>query len=188
MPNRRITPAECREAAFHEVADQQVSAAENSQSDFYVDLLMKEWQMERQTTRLANCVRDVLRELIAESQLVLRRERKLEVVVLPEEYPAVWAHFPIREKRTSFAHPTKPATEIALALSVKHFDELPEELLKNELRIAFGHILLYLSNVYNGTNRRNTRRDAMKEWQRWAITSYVPWNSRADVKAKKAGK
>jgi len=52
--------------------------------ELYVDLLMQEWDQERHIGELPRCLRRVLTELRATSQSVLRRNARLQVVVLQE--------------------------------------------------------------------------------------------------------
>jgi hypothetical protein len=68
-------------------------------SNLYVDLLIAEWGIEKSSHGVQACMRRVLGELSAESQVFLRKNPKLQVVVLPEANFSAWAYFPIHRKR-----------------------------------------------------------------------------------------
>jgi hypothetical protein len=72
-----------------------------AKGDFYVDLLMQEWQMGEASRRIQTCVRQVLRELGPTAQLILRREPKLEVMIRPSARINVWAYFPMHGRLQS---------------------------------------------------------------------------------------
>jgi hypothetical protein len=61
----------------------------------YVDCLMEEWRAGEQPRRLQSCVRTILNELTAEALLVLKDPR-LEVMILPDAPYSVWVYFPWR--------------------------------------------------------------------------------------------
>jgi hypothetical protein len=92
--------------------------AARKQANTYVDLLMQEWRLGEASRIVQACVRQVLEELDGTAQLSLRREPRLEVMVLPESGHSVWAYFPVHRGRT-IARKCKPksATRVLLVLS-----------------------------------------------------------------------
>ena len=127
----------------------------------YVDLLMAEWGLQRYSHRLQTCMRRVLRELTPESQLVLRREPKLQVEVVPESTESVWAYFPVHRRRfivTRLKLKLKPTARVLLVISEKHTDS--DIQFTDYLRDHLGHVLLYLRSPRS----RNERQDAGREW------------------------
>jgi hypothetical protein len=136
--------------------------ATSKQADTYVDLLMEKWRMGEASRIVQACVRQVLGELDCSAQLTLRREPKLEVMVLPESDYSVWAYFPIHGRRR-IARQCKPksATRVLLVLSEKGFHAQTRKLSMTELRDHLGHILLYLRSP----RARNECVDAAREWR-----------------------
>jgi hypothetical protein len=136
--------------------------ATGKQANTYVDLLMQEWRMGEASRIVQACVRQVLEELDGTAQLSLRREPKLEVMVLPESGHSVWAYFPIHRRRT-IARQCKPksATRVLLVLSEKRFQAQPPKVSMTELRDHLGHVLLYLRSPM----ARNECVDAEREWR-----------------------
>ena len=109
-------------------------------------------------------MRRVLVELSAGSQLALRKNPKLQVVVLPEAAYSVWAYFPIHQKRTIVRHfniRLKHKAGVLLVLSEKHVEEQSARKTNSELRHHLGHTLLYLRTP----RRSNECEDAFREWQ-----------------------
>jgi hypothetical protein len=132
-------------------------------SSSYVDLLVAEWGIDKHSPKVQTCMRRVLSELIAGSQLALRKNPKLQVVVLPEAAHSVWAYFPIHQKRTIIRHfniRLKHGARVLL-LSEKHGEEQSARKTNTELRHHLGHTLLYLRSP----RRSNECEDADKEWQ-----------------------
>jgi hypothetical protein len=64
-------------------------------NETYVDFRMAEWRMGEQPRRIQRSVRRVLTELHPTSLLMLKDPR-MEVMVLPAEECNAWAYFPIR--------------------------------------------------------------------------------------------
>jgi hypothetical protein len=109
-------------------------------------------------------MRRVLGEMVAEAQLTLRKNPKLQVVVLPEAAYSVWAYFPIHQKRTVIRHfniRLKHRARVLLVLSEKHVEEQSARKTNTKLRHHLGHTLLYLRSP----RRSNECEDADKEWQ-----------------------
>jgi len=95
-------------------------------TDSYVESLIDEWRMRNCSRRVQTCVRRVLKELSAETLLFLRRELKLEVMVLAEADYSVWAYFPVNRRRLIAQRlRPRPTTRVLLTLSEKHFQEQP---------------------------------------------------------------
>jgi hypothetical protein len=133
-------------------------------SSSYVDLLVAEWGIDKHSPKVQTCMRRILSELIAESQLILRLNPKLQVVVLPEAAYSVWAYFPIHQKRTIVRHfniRLKHKAGVLLLLSEKHIQEQSARKTNTELRHHLGHTLLYLRSP----RRPNECQDADREWQ-----------------------
>jgi len=132
------------------------------QAETQVDLLMQEWRMGEASRIVQACVRQVLGELDGSAQLILRREPKLEVMVLPESVHSVWAYFPIHRRRI-IARQCKPksATRVLLVLSEKGFHAQTLRRSMTELRDHIGHTLLYLRSP----RARNHCIDAEREWR-----------------------
>jgi len=131
----------------------------------YVDLLLHEWQMERQFPRIRRCVRKILNELSGESQLALWREPRLEVKVIPGERGSardVWAYFPISPRRLiARGLNLRPDTRVLLLLTAPGWMRGPMADLEGNLRHHLGHTLLYLRNPRG----RNECSDADREWR-----------------------
>jgi hypothetical protein len=133
-------------------------------TSFYVDLLITEWGIEKCSPRLQACMRRVLGELSPGAQLRLRKNPKLQIVVLSEADRSVWAYFPIHPKRTVIRHldiKLKRGAAVLLVLSEKHFQEQSVRITNAELRDHLGHALLYLRSP----RKRNECEDALREWQ-----------------------
>lgn len=134
-----------------------------------VDLLMTEWDLPKGNKKLRRCMRQALAELLAESQLQLRRNPKLQVVVLPESSFSVWAYFPAHRKRwivRRFGIELKPGSRVILVISLKDVQEQPATRTIAELRHHLGHTLLYLRRPRS----RNECRDAEREWRASVVT------------------
>jgi hypothetical protein len=137
-------------------------------SEFYVDLLMAEWGLEKHSRRIQTCMRRVLGELTPQTLLVLRREPRLQVVVHPEEGCSVWAYFPIHKNRFIVRHvihlgiQVRPTVRVLLVISEARFYKQPLKLTRDQLRDHLGHVLLYLRSP----KAQNDCRNAGKEWRR----------------------
>lgn len=138
--------------------------------DFYVDLLMREWRLDEQSEVFQARVRLVLRELVAESQLVLRREPRLEVRVVPNRGMSVWAFFPCHRGRYNVRRFSmgpiplvKPsiATEVLLVINAEEFERQTAARSQSDLRHHLGHVLVYLSDP----KASNECSDARKKWR-----------------------
>jgi hypothetical protein len=139
-------------------------------SNSYVDLLVAEWGIEKHSQKLHGCVRRVLGELSAGVQLVLRKNPRLQVVVLPEAAFSVWAYFPVHRRRTvvrQLAIRLKPTARVLLVMSEKHVKKQSVRKTNAELRDHFGHVLVYLQS----SRRPNECEDAWKEWQKSVHTN-----------------
>lgn len=129
---------------------------------FYVNLLIEEWGISGYP-RLCSAIRSVLLELNTEAQLTLRREARLQVVVLPDAGFSVWAYFPVHRRRRvirDHAIQLKPGARILLLIDKARIEAQSRTTTKAELRDHLGHILLYLRSP----KARNDCSDAMKEW------------------------
>jgi hypothetical protein len=132
----------------------------------YSDLLLDEWGVDKQSLSLKACVRRVLSELSIDAHLTLRREPRLQVVILPESVPGfrVWSYFPIYERRSivqqlaDIGISTRPSTRVLLVIS-----ETLSEDEADYLRDGLGHVLLYLRSP-RATNDCDA---AMREWNSW---------------------
>ena len=130
----------------------------------YVDLLIAEWGVTDYSEKLRRCVRRVLAELCAGSQLVLRRNPKLQVVILPEATFSVWAYFPVHRNRhvvRGYQIKLIGTARVLLVISLKDVEQQPLKKTAVELRHHLGHALLYLRSP----RARNECSDAEKEWR-----------------------
>lgn len=133
-------------------------------SDFYVDRLIAEWDLEKHSAKLQGCLRRVLRELAVESQLVLSKEPKLQVEVLPGGGHSVWAYFPVHRRRhvvRALEIQLKPTARVLLLISETRVREVSESQFTDYLRDHLGHVLLYLRSP----RARNECEDATREWK-----------------------
>jgi hypothetical protein len=92
----------------------------------YADLLLAEWGIETRSLAVRTCMRRVLGELATETLLVLRRNPKLQVAVLPEAVFSVWAYFPAHRKRRIVRHlniELKPTARVLLVIGEKQIDQ-----------------------------------------------------------------
>ncbi len=134
-------------------------------SKFQVDLLTTEWGLKTHSPRLMICTRRVLSELTAETQLVLRRNPKLQVVVLSDAHFSVWAYFPVYQRRTVVRQlriRLNPTTRVLLVFGERQIDQQSVRKTNAELRDHLGHVLLYLRRP----RAPNECKDAWREWQR----------------------
>jgi hypothetical protein len=141
------------------------SYAVPSHSDFYVNLLMQEWRLDEQSAEFQARVRTVLLELVASCQLVLRREPRLEVMVVESRTVGlanlgVQAYYYTVAQEQNVVLQPKPETEVLLVFS-EEFEKQAAALAEDELRHHIGHTLRYLSNP----QARNDCRDAEAEWR-----------------------
>jgi len=131
--------------------------------NFYVDLLIAEWGIEKRSPKLGACMRRVLSELETGAQLTLRKNPKLQVAVLPEAGVSVWAYFPIHRKRwvvRRWKIELKPTARVLLLISEKRIDQQSARMTNIDLRHHLGHALLYLRSP----RKRNECPDADREW------------------------
>jgi hypothetical protein len=136
-------------------------------SSSYVDLLIAEWEIDQRSVKVQACMRQVLGELSAESQLFLRKNPKLQTLVLPEADFSVWAYFPANQRRTVVRRlgvRLNPTARVLLVMSEKHLEKQAVRKTNAELRDHLGHVLLYLRSP----RKPNECEDALKEWQKSA--------------------
>jgi hypothetical protein len=136
----------------------------NMKDTFLVGLLMAEWGLTDHSEKLKKCVRRVLTELCTSSQLVLRRNPKLQVVVLSDAHFSVWAYFPVHHRRMvvrQFRIRLNPTTRVLLVFSETQVEQQPARKTNAELRDHLGHVLLYLRRP----KAQNECKDAWREWQ-----------------------
>jgi hypothetical protein len=130
----------------------------------YVNLLIAEWGVEKRSPKVLACMRRVLAELSGEAQLTLRKNPKLQVLVLPEAAFSVWAYFPVHRRRTvvsQLAVQLNPTARVLLVISEKHLEQQSVRKTNAELRDHLGHVLLYLRSP----KKQNDCDDALREWQ-----------------------
>lgn len=118
--------------------------------------------MGEQPERLQSCVRRVLNELHLQALLLLKDPR-LEVMVVPEYVHSVWSYFPIHRRRIVARDlQPKPETRVLLLFSLTQFEKETEKFFETCLRDHLGHALLYLHDP----KAPNECPDAMREWKR----------------------
>lgn len=126
--------------------------------DCYAEALMKEWGLDEQPARFRREVKQVLMELCAETQLVLKSELRLQVEIVAGGPVEVWAYFPRAR-----------AKAVCPMLRSQAFDPRPPRAgLANVprtgarcLRHHLGHALLYQREP----RARNECADAVREWK-----------------------
>jgi hypothetical protein len=144
----------------------EATATQRTPDDFYVDLLMREWRLDEQSEVFQARVRLVLRELVAGCQLILRREPRLEVMVLPDSRDSVWAYFPIhRRRRIARELQAKPETRVLLLFDAKKFTQ--EHAAEDYLRDHLGHTLLFLRSP-------KAWNDCDAAWKEWLASVHDP--------------
>jgi hypothetical protein len=132
-------------------------------SSSYVDLLMDEWSVTKQSPRIQASMRRVLNELDGECQVFLRREPRLEVMFRPNGPHSVWAFFPIHKRRwIAKEYKPKSETRILLLFGTENFEQDAVRSTDDYLRHHLGHVLLYL----HSPGARNDCPDAEREWKR----------------------
>jgi hypothetical protein len=130
-----------------------------------VDLLLNEWYINRDQQKLRKCLRRVLGELAAETQLVLRRNPKLQVSVSNKAPFSVWAYFPMHRRRTVLSYcemGLAPGARVLLLINPNIIDSQSQRQTCDELRDHLGHVLLYLREPKG----RNECSDANHEFER----------------------
>ena len=136
----------------------------------YLDPLIEEWGLEQASRKVQVSMDKVLSELSASAQLLLRKEPRLQVLVLPEADYSVWAYFPVHRRRwiaQKLGDRVKPRTRALLVISEKHFEEQRLRQSENDLRDHLGHALLYLRRP----KARNECVDAEREWKHNCATA-----------------
>jgi len=130
-----------------------------------VDLLLNEWYIDRDQHKLRKCLRRVLGGLAPETQLVLRRNPKLQVTVSNKAPFSVWAYFPMHRRRTILSHcemGLAPGARVLLLINPNIVDSQSQRQTCDELRDHLGHVLLYLREPKD----RNECSDATREFER----------------------
>jgi hypothetical protein len=103
-----------------------------------VDCLMLEWGLLSAPPRVQACARVVLEELTLEALLILK-DVKFEVAVVPRSVVDVWAYFPVH--RTRWIAPQvrpKPETRVLLVLSRQDFERGPSRNVAMQSQAPFG--------------------------------------------------
>ena len=133
--------------------------------DPLVTLRIQEWGMDKAPGRLRNSVRLVLSELHP-TALLLLKDPKSEVKVIPNPDFSVWAYFPVHRRRLVAReyHP-KPETRVLLVLSIPVSNDTPTNVFEDEIRDHLGHALLYLRapRAWN---------DCDAAWKEWRANCY----------------
>lgn len=155
-------------------------------NDGYIDLLMKEWGMERCSRTMQACMRWALRPYPGAALLILRREPRLQVEILSWVPETVWAYFPIHHGQIADQYLNSQLKFIIKNLGLHLKDEAHVLLLLGtrrkpgetaddcgvQLLHHFGHIFLYLRTPKS----RNECDDARRENARlcgWKIPKKV---------------
>jgi hypothetical protein len=135
-----------------------------AKSETYADLLVMEWGIDKCSPKLKRAMYNVLTELVAEAQLFLRRNPKLQVAVVDsEKHFSVWAYFPVHRRRLiAKAVQLKPSARVLLVISKPRVEKQPRKTTEAELRDHFGHVLLYLRDP----KAHNDCPQALREWDR----------------------
>lgn len=133
---------------------------------FQVDLILQEWGAAKWPPRVRRYMRQVLGELGAEAQMILRAEPKVQVVVhLGSADFDCWASFPMHKNRTEFKALmdcgiyVRPDCRVLFTITDGKPSCPPLEPLWL-LRDHLGHTLLYLRSP----KANNDCKDAMREW------------------------
>lgn len=142
----------------------------------FVNAVMSKWRMGKQSGHMQACVREVLNELPDQACGLLLGEL-LQVKVLPDAMPGVWAYFPMHHRLQAgvrnVLHP-KERTQVLLVLCTSHFEETSAELLEGQLREQLGQALLYLRD----SKAQNERVDAQREWKESCRLAPTGWSLR----------
>jgi len=131
----------------------------------YADILIDEWGIGKCSTRVQTRMRRVLGELSPGAHRTLRRNPKLQVVVVSETGFSVWAYFPAHRKRRivrDLQIELKPTARVLLVICEKLIEQQSARLTDADLRDHLGHTLLYLRSPKS----RNGCGDASREWRR----------------------
>jgi len=138
----------------------------------FVNAVMTQWRMCKQSSRMQACVRKALSELPDQACGLLLGEL-LQVKVLPDATPDIQAYFPMHHRHQArirhIMHP-RERTQVLLVLGASHFEETPAEPLEDQLRAQFERILPYLRDPKARSERVGVQQERRADnWDRSAL-------------------